>query len=330
VTGEVSQTVETSPEVWRGTISFSLVAIPVRLVEAISPGRVSFRMLHRKDYAPLVSRMLCPHEGKIVPSEEIIRGYEYKPGRYIPITAAELESVSPERSRTIEVTDFVSVSDVDTVYFDYQYYLLPMKGGEKPYRLLVEVLRQTAKAGVASLVLAEREYPVLIRSKDGLLAVNTLHYPNEIVTAHGPDDAATPGPRERVEKGDTPAERLRHAMRRQSGDSPWESHRALRSDSPRFGSTQRDSVPILEGQSPFSPTGAEKELMKRVIGKMVTKFDPEKYADRRREKIVALLKRKMKGKALVQAPEVEEVEGKAPSDLAELLETSMRKSKKRD
>lgn len=303
VTGEVSQTAETSPEVWRGTISFSLVAIPVRLVEAISPGRVSFRMLHRRDYAPLVSRMLCPHEGKIVPSEEIIRGYEYKPGRYIPITAAELESVSPERSRTIEVTGFVSVGDVNTVYFDYQYYLLPMKGGEKPYQLLVEVLRQTAKAGIASLVLAEREYPVLIRSVGGFLAVNTLHYPNEIVTARGPDDAATPGPRKRGQSleaisktGDSPSERLRR--------------------------TRRGTVPVF-GE-------AEKERMKRVIGKMVTKFDPEKYADRRREKIVALLKRKIKGKALVQAPEVEEVEGKAQSDLAELLETSMRKSKKPD
>jgi len=269
VTGKVRQTTETSPEVWRGTISFSLVAIPVRLVEAISPGRVSFHLLHRKDYSPLVSRMLCPNEGKIVPSEEIIRGYEYKPGKYIPVSAAELESVSPERSRTIEVTDFVSVGDVDSVYFDYQYYLVPMKGGEKPYRLLVEVLKRTAKAGVASLVLAEREYPVLIRSKDGLLAVNTLHYASEIVPPKGLADAETRG----------------------------------------------------QGE-------AEKERMKQTIRKMVARFDPEKYADQRREKIVALLKRKIKGKSLVQAPEAEEVEGKAPSDLADLLETSMRKREK--
>ena len=146
VTGAFRPTSDTSPEVWRGTISFSLVAIPVRLVEAISPDRVSFRLLHRKDYAPLVSRMLCPNEGKIVPSEEIVRGFEYKPGSYIPMTAAELESVTPERSRTIEVTAFVPAADVDTVYFDYQYYLQPMKGGEKPYRLLVEVLKRAGKA----------------------------------------------------------------------------------------------------------------------------------------------------------------------------------------
>jgi DNA end-binding protein Ku len=125
----VSGPAETEHEVWRGTVSFSLVAIPVRLVQAIEPNRVSFRMLHSKDYAPLVSRMLCPNEGKIVPSEEVVRGYEFKPGMFIPITSAELESVSPERSRTIEVTDFVPTGEVDPVYFEYQYYMVPMKGG---------------------------------------------------------------------------------------------------------------------------------------------------------------------------------------------------------
>lgn len=269
VTGTTRETSETSSEVWRGTVSFSLVAIPVRLVEAVSPGRVSFRMLHRRDYAPLVSRMLCPNENRIVPSEEIVRGYEYRPGRYVPMTAAELESVSPERSRTIEVTDFVSITEIDPILFDYQYYMVPLKGGEKPYRLLVEVLKRTSKAGIASLVLAEREYPVLIRSVDGLLAVNTLHYAQEVVPAKG------------------------------------------------IGARTQGRV------------DSEKERTKRVVRKMVTKFDPEKYADERRAKTVALLKRKLKGESLVRAPEVEDTGGKTGARLAELLETSMQKRRKR-
>ena len=85
--------------IWSGTISFSLVAIPVQLVKAVEPGRVSFRMLHSKDYSPLLRKMVCPKEGKIVPPEEIIRGYEIGPDKYIPITDEELESVSPERSQ---------------------------------------------------------------------------------------------------------------------------------------------------------------------------------------------------------------------------------------
>src|SRR5512139_369655 len=89
--------------IWSGTISFSLVAIPVQLVKAVEPGRVSFHLLHRKDYSPMARRMFCPAEGVLVPPEEIIRGYEIGPERYILITDEELESLSPERSRTIEI-----------------------------------------------------------------------------------------------------------------------------------------------------------------------------------------------------------------------------------
>jgi DNA end-binding protein Ku len=263
------QTAEAGHDIWNGTISFSLVAIPVRLVNAVAPGRVSFRMLHRQDYAPLESRMVCPREGKIVPREEIVRGYEISPGRFIPITGRELDSVAPERSRTIEVTHFVDTGEVVPIYYDSQYYLIPLKGGEKPYRLLVEVLRRTARAGVASLVLAEREYPVLVRSAGGLLAVNTLHYPDEIAPAKGVD-----------------------AETRGHGD-------------------------------------AEKERMKQAIRKKVSQFNPEKYADQRRRKIIALLEKKMKGKSLVQAPETEKAKREAPLDLVAALKASMRRTDRR-
>src|SRR5512135_3665975 len=92
--------------IWSGTISFSLVAIPVQLLKAVEPGRVSFRTLHRKDYSPLARRLLCPEEQVLVPPEEIIRGYEIAPGKYLPVTDAELESLAPERSRTIEILEF--------------------------------------------------------------------------------------------------------------------------------------------------------------------------------------------------------------------------------
>src|SRR5512139_497496 len=104
---------------WSGTISFSLVAIPVQLVKAVEPGRVSFRLLHSRDYSPLSRRMFCPKEGKIVPPDEIIRGYEIGPDRHILITDEELESVSPERSRTIEIVEFIDTADVDPIYYDH-------------------------------------------------------------------------------------------------------------------------------------------------------------------------------------------------------------------
>ena len=141
--------------IWSGTISFSLVAIPIQLVKAVEPGRVSFRMLHKKDYSPLQRRMVCPEEDKIVSPDEIIRGYEISADKYILITDEELESLSPERSRTIEIIDFIPLDDIDPIYYDHPYYLIPAKGGEKPYRLLVEVMHRTKRAGIAKFVLGE-------------------------------------------------------------------------------------------------------------------------------------------------------------------------------
>jgi DNA end-binding protein Ku len=174
--------------IWSGTISFSLVAIPVRLVTAVEPGRVSFRLLHNKDYSPLARRMFCPGEETKVPRDEIIRGYEIAPDQYVLMTDEELESVSPERSRTIEIIEFIDMKEVDPIYYDHPYYLVPSKGGEKAYRLLVEVMRRTNKAGLAKFVLAEREYLVAVTPRDGALALTTLHYSEEIV----PDEDLSP------------------------------------------------------------------------------------------------------------------------------------------
>ena len=159
--------------IWSGTISFSLVAIPVQLVRAVEPGRVSFHMLHSKDYSPLLRKMVCPLEGKIVPPEEMIRGYEIGPDKYILITDKELESLTPERSRTIEISEFIDLQDVDAIYYDHPYYLVPAKGGEKAYRLLTEVMQRTNKAGLAKFVLGEREYLVAVKSTGRALSLIT-------------------------------------------------------------------------------------------------------------------------------------------------------------
>ena len=182
--------------IWSGTISFSLVAIPVRLVKAIEPGRVSFRLLHSKDYSPLARKMFCPEETTMVPPDEVVRGYEIVPDKYILMTDEELESVSPERSRTIEIIEFIDMREVDPIYFDHPYYLVPSKGGEKAYQLLVEVMRRTNKAGLAKFVLAEREYLVAVFNRKGALALTTLHYHDEIL----PDEDISP------KKGKTEAE----------------------------------------------------------------------------------------------------------------------------
>src|SRR5512137_2171775 len=212
--------------IWSGTISFSLVAIPVRLVKAIEPGRISFRLLHGKDYSPLARRMFCPEEETMVPSDEIIRGYEIAPDKYVLMTDEELESVSPERSRTIEIVEFIDMKEVDSIYYDHPYYLVPSKGGEKAYRLLVEAMRRTNKAGLAKFVLGEREYLVAVKSTEGALALITLHYREEILTERN----------------------------------------------------------IKTGEEKIEPK--EKDLMKKVIKEMTSRFNPDAYADERRKKIL--------------------------------------------
>lgn len=254
---------------WNGTISFSLVAIPVRLVKAVKPGRISFRTLHRTDYSPLARRMFCPEHEQLVPPDEIIRGYELAPGRYLPITDEELESVSPERSRTIEIIDFIDLDEVDPLYFDHPYYLAPLKGGEKAYRLLAEVMQRTNKAGLAKFVMVEREYLVAVVSMEGALAMITLHYRDEVL----PDDGIAPK------------------------------------------------------EATIETT--EKKRMERSIRNMMTDFDPAKYADKRREKVVDLLQMKMKEQAPVEAPAAEDEEGEGPADLVAALEEIMREVKKK-
>jgi DNA end-binding protein Ku len=254
---------------WSGTISFGLVAIPVRLVKAIEPGRISFRLLHSKDYSPLVRRMFCPGEETTVPPDEIIRGYEIGPDKHILMSDEELESVSPERSRTIEIIEFIDIKEVDPVYYDHPYYLVPLKGGEKAYRLLVEVMRRTNKAGLAKFVLAEREYLVAVTSRDGVLALTTLHYSEEILS----DEDLLP------KKGRIAAE--------------------------------------------------EQSRIKKSIEDMIEDFNPGKYADERRKKLIDLLATKAKEKGSGEAPVVVEEEGEGPADLVATLEESMRKVKAR-
>ena len=253
--------------IWSGTISFILVAIPVQLVKATEPGKVSFRMLHNRDFSPLLRKMFCPEENVIVPPEEIVRGYEIGPDKYAIVTEEELESVSPERSRTIEIVQFINVEDVDPIYYDNPYYLVPSKGGEKAFRLLVEVMRRTGKAGLARLVLSEREYLVVIRSVNDVLLLVTLHYSDEIL--------------------------------------PYE-----------------DILPKATDSN-----SNEESRIKKIIQTMTAEFNPDKYSNERRKKVAALLEKKAKEKALVEAPEVPEEEEEGVVDLVAALEESMRKAK---
>jgi len=252
--------------IWSGTISFSLVAIPVELVKAVDSGRVSFRMLHSKDYSPLQRRMFCPEEETMVPPDEIIRGYEIGPDKYILISDEELESVSPERSRTIEIVEFIDMDEVDPIYYDHPYYLVPSKGGEKAYQLLVEVMHRTHKAGLAKFVLGEREYLVAVYSSEEALALITLHYQEEILSDE--DISPKEGKIEDEEKS-----RIKQNIRKMMADFDPEKYAdkrrkkitdLLKKKAKEKAPVEAPEVEGEEGEGPADLVAALKESMRKV------------------------------------------------------------------
>jgi DNA end-binding protein Ku len=167
---------------WSGSISFGLVNVPVRLHTAVREQRVAFHMLHDQDKVRLRRRMVCTEDGKEIHPEHLVRGYEVDKGKYVVVRDEELEACAPEKSKAIEITDFVELGEIDPLYFDRPYYVLPQAGASKPYRLLVEAMTRAKRVGLARVVMHEKEHLVAIRPLNGLLCIETMNFPDEIVS----------------------------------------------------------------------------------------------------------------------------------------------------
>jgi DNA end-binding protein Ku len=166
---------------WSGSISFGLVNIPVRLFTAVREQRVAFHLLHDQDKARLRRRLVCPADGEEVHPEHVVRGYEVAKDQYVVVRDEELEGCAPEKTRTIEITDFVELAAIDPIYFDRPYYVLPQAGASKPYRLLAEAMTRSGRVGLARIVMHEREHLAALRAVDGLLCLSTMHFGAEVV-----------------------------------------------------------------------------------------------------------------------------------------------------
>ncbi|HJQ84307.1 MAG TPA: Ku protein [Candidatus Binatia bacterium] len=163
---------------WSGTVTFGLVSIPVALFPANRSGRVALRML-APDGTPLARRWLCPREDRPVDDDEIVRGYQVG-RRWVVVTDAELEGLAPEKSRDIDLRQFVSTTAVDPMYFERAYYLAPAGSSTKAYTLLARIMEDSDRAGIATFVMREREYLVAILAERGILRAETLRFHDEI------------------------------------------------------------------------------------------------------------------------------------------------------
>jgi DNA end-binding protein Ku len=233
------------------------VNVPVKLYSAVSKKTVRFNQLHDADGVRIQQKRVCPADGEEVPYENIVKGYEIAPDKYVVITNEELDALDPKKTRTIDIEDFVDVSEIDPLYYEHPYYLVPDTGASKAYTLLLDALRETNKVAIARVVLRSKEYLTAIRPAGDVLTMETMLFADELV----------------------PSDRL-------------------------------DELPDEDSRA----TDRELAMARQLIESQATDFDPSKYRDEYRERVLDLIERKAQGEDVSVQPDVEE-----PTEVPDLM-----------
>ena len=252
---------------WTGSLSFGLVNVPVRLETAVRDLDLHFRQVHEKDAAPIEVQRVCSEEDSEVPYEEITHGYDCSDGALVTVSDLELEAIEPRRTRTIEIDQFVDLDEVDPIYFEHPYFLVPAgedDGTRRAYRLLTEVMSHTDRAALGRFVMRTKEYLAIVRVRDGALTLTTMLFADDVRPAKDVE-AAT--------------------------------------------------------QKTHKPTPRQLNAAVAVIEELTCEWEPEKYEDRYRERLRAVVRRKRKGET-VKAPDAAD-QPTAPPDLMEALERTL-------
>jgi DNA end-binding protein Ku len=166
--------------IWRGTISFGLVSVPVRMFTATESKELRFHFLHKDDLTPIGYDKVRKDTGEHVDPEDIVRGFEVSKGQYVPLEDEDLDRLDVELTKAIDICDFVDLDEIDPVYFRKAYYLLPEEGAEKPYLLLVRALEETGKVGIAKVVIRNKQHLAALRPVNGTLVLETMYYADEV------------------------------------------------------------------------------------------------------------------------------------------------------
>ena len=256
--------------IWSGAISFGLVNIPVKLYSAVSKKTVRFHQIDAESGGRVRQKRVGP-DGEEIAYEQIVKGYEIGPDRYVTISPEELEALEPQKTRTIDIEDFVDLEQIDPIYYDHPYYLAPDTGAAKAYRLLVDAMEDSGKVAVARVVLRSKEHLVAIRPRDGALAMETMLFADEVIPADSLEELAA-------------------------------------------------------GDGDVQTSDCELAMANQLIDSLASDFEPEKYRDEYRERVLDLIERKAQGETIViEEPEAEPE--KVP-DLMAALEASIASAKK--
>jgi DNA end-binding protein Ku len=255
--------------IWTGAISFGLVNVPVKLYSAVQRKTVRFNQLDSEGNVRIQMKRINPVSGDEVPYERLVKGYEIAPGSYVIVEPDELEALEPHKTKTIDILDFVDLEEIDPIFYDHPYYLAPGAGGSKPYKLLLEAMRDTGKVAIGTVVIRQKQAVVALRPSGDALQMATLIYADEIV----------------------PTDRL--------DDLPDE------------------DVEIAE---------RELAIAKQLVESLAAEWDPGRYKDEYREKVMQLVESKAAGEELAVQPDTQEA---APvPDLMSALKASLEAVKK--
>jgi DNA end-binding protein Ku len=255
--------------IWSGAINFGLVTIPVKLFTAVKTDELSFNMLHKKDEGRIKYERVCSVDGKPVPWDEIVKGYEYEKGSYVLLTDEDFEKVNPEATQSVDIVEFVDLDTINPMYFDKPYYLEPSKQGRHAYALLRQALLDSGKVAIARVVIRTKEYIAAVKPLGDALTLELMHWESEIVS---------PGTLE------------------------------------------------LPGQEKMPE--AEVKMANMLIETMsVDKFEPEKFTNKYRDELLAMIDARAAGKELPKAKKAP-VRAKVVN-LMDVLAQSLEESKKR-
>jgi DNA end-binding protein Ku len=175
--------------IWKGSVAFGLVNIPVELKPAVRSDNISFRLLHAEDLSPVRYERVCEADGEVVPWREIVKGYEYAKGKFVVLTDEDFKAAALEQSKTIEILDFVKEEEIDPRFFETPYYLVPSKGAEKGYALLREAIRTSEVVGIGKVVIRQSQHLAAVRVVEDALVLELMRFHAELVDS---DDYAFP------------------------------------------------------------------------------------------------------------------------------------------
>ena len=171
--------------VWSGYLTFGLISMPVRLFSGARSSGISFNMLHRDDLTRVKQQLYCPADNRVVERSEIVKGYEYRKNEYVVVEPDEIKKIEPQTAKTMEILEFVKSSEVDPVYFESSYYMMPEEAGRRPYALLTKALEESEYVAIAKLTMHNREYTVFLRPHEGGMMLHTMYYEEEVRKVEG-------------------------------------------------------------------------------------------------------------------------------------------------